>query len=198
MTYRTRLAVVLGLILFTGLLLGLSLILALPIAALAAAALALPLSWLLVRVVAPRSPQPRVSDTPPELEDLHHLSAESFEGLIAGTFRSLGFTVDEMDYRGDTYLADFILQHEQRGEIVVAIARQLGPDKAVESTPCRQLLEAIRRFHASRGILVTTGRIPSEVRQLAAQSDEVIELIDGSLLRKMAYNAHVPPDQVAS
>jgi len=198
MAYLSRLAIVLCLILFGGLLWGLSLFFALPNAALGAAVLTLLLGRPLVRIVAARSPQPSVSDTPPELEDLHRLSPESFEGLIAGTFRSLGFTVDEMDDRGDTYLADFILQHTQRGEIVVAIARQLSPNKALESTPCRQLMQAIRRFQASRGILVTTGQIPPEVRQLAAQSEDLIELIDGSLLRKMAHNAHVPPDHVAT
>lgn len=74
---------------------------------------------------------------------------------------------------------------------MVVIARQHASNEALEQTPLNHLMQAIKHFRASRGILVTTGQIPSAVKQLAEQSDNVIELVDGSLLRKMVYNAYV-------
>jgi len=194
MTHRFR--IVLSLLLLShvvALSFGLSLILPLPFALATALLATAILSWPLSRLLRARMQATPASAPHPQLAGLHRLPPAVYEDLIANVFRSLGFTVDEMDYRGNTYLADFILQHERRGEIVVAIARQQPPDEALEKTPLQQLLKAVERFHASRGILVTTGQIPQEVKKTAQASDASIELIDGHLLRKMAYNVQIPP-----
>ena len=172
---------------FCGLTLGLSLVLPFPLAA-AGAFTATGLSWPFARWIGSRrSPSfPSSSmDRPSTAEDLHRLSPSAFEDIVARAFRSLGFSVDEMDYRGDTYLADFILQHERRGEIAVAVARQVPPDDDVQESSLSDLKRAVERFHASRGILVTTGQIPETIKRLADADDAPIDLIDGALLGKM-------------
>lgn len=103
MAHRSRWSIVTLVLLFGVLLLGLSLIIPLPVAAAGAAFLSLLLSWPLVRAIKARAPQPSfLNSRPPELElsDLHRLSPESFADSVVGTFRSLEFTVIEMDYRG--------------------------------------------------------------------------------------------------
>lgn len=188
MTHRSRILIATLLPILVGLSFGLSLILPLSSAVAAAALGTALLTWPLLQIIKAWTRPPSSPQTLSNREDLHQLGPASFESLIADMFRSLGFTVEAMDYRGDTYLADFILQHERRGEIVVAITRQHRPQDHVEVSVLNNLILAVQRFNASRGVLLSTGRIPSEVRRAAEASDVPLKLIDETLLRKMVTN----------
>ncbi len=189
MTHRARILIATLLPILVGLSFALSLIWPVSIAVATAALGTALLSWPLLRIIKAQAGPLASRQTLSNREDLHQLGAASFAGLIAGAFRSLGFTVEAVDYRGDTYLADFILQHEQRGEIVVAIARQQRPQDHVDVPLLNTLILAVRRLSASRGILVTTGRIPPEVRRAAEASDVPLQLIDAPLLQRIVEQA---------
>ncbi len=189
MTHRARILIATLLPILVGLSFALSLIWPVSIAVATAALGTALLSWPLLRIIKAQAGPLASRQTLSNREDLHQLGAASFAGLIAGAFRSLGFTVEAVDYRGDTYLADFILQHEQRGEIVVAIARQQRPQDHVDVPLLNTLILAVRRLSASRGILVTTGRIPQEVRRAAEASDVPLQLIDAPLLQRIVEQA---------
>ena len=116
-------------------------------------------------------------DAPSRLAQLRAMPWEEFSALITDTYRRQGYTVAESDSQG----YDFKLTRD--GRITLLQCRRWKVNQ-VGVGPVRDLVRAVEREGASRGICIAAGDFSEPARKLIAT--EPVALLSGAELANLA------------
>jgi restriction system protein len=119
------------------------------------------------------------------LDTIRQMSWREFELLVGEVYRQQGYRVEETGGSGPDGGVDLILR--RNGETVLVQCKRWKESSKVGAPAVRQLLGAVMRDRATRGIFVTCSGFTAEA--IAEMRGQPIELVDGAALLELVKQA---------